>query len=154
MAFGNPYDEPWAPELVAETLLWLMSAGVNTVSLADTVGTASPKEVGDLFRVALGAAIGVELGVHLHSRREGAAEKVLAAYEAGCRRFDSAIGGLGGCPFAGDELVGNIPTEVVLAALASRGVATGIEAEALEPLLEITNQIRMMYGQAAGTTVH
>ena len=154
MAFGNPYDEPWAPEIVAETLLWLKSAGVNTVSLADTVGTASAKDVGELFRLALGAAVGVHLGVHLHSRREGAAEKVLAAYEAGCRRFDSAIGGLGGCPFAGDELVGNVPTEIVIETLAKRCVATGIDSKALEPLLEITNQIRIMYGQAAGATIH
>src|SRR5262249_16468499 len=109
MAFGNPYDEPWAPEIVADTLDWLKATGVNCVSLADTVGTASPKDVGELFRAVKPASGGVELGVHLHSRREGAAEKVLAAYEAGCRRFDGALGGLGGCPFAGDELVGNIP---------------------------------------------
>jgi hydroxymethylglutaryl-CoA lyase len=154
MAFGNPYDEPWAPEIVAETLLWLKSAGVKTVSLADTVGTASAKEVGELFRIALGAGNGVELGVHLHSRREGAAEKVLAAYEAGCRRFDSAIGGLGGCPFAGDELVGNIPTEIVIKALEGRGVSCGIDGQGLAGLQETTEQIRVMYGQAAGTTVH
>jgi hydroxymethylglutaryl-CoA lyase len=154
MAFGNPYDEPWAPEIVAETLLWLKGAGVSTVSLADTAGTAGPQDVGDLFRVSLSAASGVELGVHLHSRREGAAEKVLAAYEAGCRRFDSAIGGLGGCPFAGDELVGNIPTEILLDALGKRGVETGIDAKVLAPLLEMTEQIRLMYGQSAGTVVH
>ena len=154
MAFGNPYDEPWAPEIVAETLLWLKSAGVTTVSLADTAGTATPKEVGELFRMAMVTATGMEMGVHLHSRREGAAEKVVAAYEAGCRRFDSAIGGLGGCPFAGDELVGNIPTEIVLEALAKRGVGTGIELDALGPLLEMTEQIRLMYGQTASATIH
>ncbi len=101
-----------------------------------------------------GAASSVELGVHLHSRRESAAEKVLAAYEAGCRRFDSAVGGLGGCPFAGDELVGNIPTEIVLEALGKRGLETGIDAKALAPILEMTEQIRLMYGRTAGTTVH
>jgi hydroxymethylglutaryl-CoA lyase len=144
MAFGNPYNEPWAPEIVAETISWLKNLGVSIVSLADMVGTAKPKDVGDLFRAALGAASGIELGVHLHSRREGAAEKVLAAFEAGCRRFDSAIGGLGGCPFAGDELVGNIPTEIVVDALAKRSVETGIASNALAPLLELTNQIRAM----------
>jgi hydroxymethylglutaryl-CoA lyase len=154
MAFGNPYDEPWAPEIVAETLLWLKSAGVTTVSLADTVGSATPKDVGELFRIASVAANGMELGVHLHSRREGAAEKVLAAYEAGCRRFDSAIGGLGGCPFAGDELVGNIPTEIVIEALRKRSVDSGMDLAALAPLVEMTEQIRLMYGQAAGSVVH
>src|SRR6266849_3116448 len=107
MAFGNPYEEPWGPEIVEETLEWLKDVGVGTVSWADTVGTASPKAVGDLFRAVKDCVAGVELGVHLHSRPEGAAEKVLAAYEAGCRRFDSALTGLGGCTFAGDDLVGN-----------------------------------------------
>lgn len=153
MAFGNPYDEPWSAGIVAHTLGWLKAAGVSCVSLADTGGTATPKEVGDLFSAMKGEAEGIELGVHLHSRREGAAEKVLAAYEAGCRRFDSALGGLGGCPFAGDDLVGNIPTEIVLETLGGRGVDTGIDPSRLGKVLEMTNQIRAMYGQVAGTAV-
>src|ERR1700737_1021999 len=108
MAFGNPYDEPWGPEIVQDTLEWLKDIRVRTVSLADTVGTASPQLVGDLFRQLKDHVAGLELGVHLHSRPENAEEKVLAAYEAGCWRFDSALTGLGGCPFAGDTLVGNI----------------------------------------------
>jgi len=154
MAFGNPYDEPWGPEIVAETLAWLVRAGVPCVSLADTVGTATPKVVGELYRAVRGVAEGTELGVHLHSRREGAAEKILAAWEAGCRRFDCALGGLGGCPFAGDELVGNIPTEIVVETLAGRGMATGVEAGGLAHLLERTQQIRAMYVAAGGTTLH
>jgi len=154
MAFGNPYDEPWGPEIVADTLAWLKETGVCCVSLADTVGTAGPKEVGDLFNAVKGVAEGMELGVHLHSRRESAAEKVLAAYEAGCRRFDSALGGLGGCPFAGDELVANIPTEIVVETLAGRGVEAGLVAKRLGPVLELTNQIRTMYGQPASSAVH
>src|SRR3989475_8973342 len=135
MAFGNHYGEPWSPEVVEEALMWLKGIGVTMVSLADTVGTATPEDVGSLFR-AMARALknsgdGVELGVHLHSRPEGAAEKVLAAYEAGCRRFDCALTGLGGCPFASDDLVGNIPTEIVAGTLAARGVATGIEPWAL-----------------------
>ena len=152
MAFGNPYDEPWAPDIVADTLEWLKATGVKCVSLADTVGTASAKEVGDLFRALKATGAGMELGVHLHSRREGAAEKVLAAYEAGCRRFDSALGGLGGCPFAGDELVGNIPTEIVVETLASRNADTGIDLKRLAKVLEQANQIRAMYGAAAANT--
>ena len=120
------------------------------VSLADTVGTATPEDVGSLFRAMVRAlkncGDGMELGVHLHSRPEGAAEKVLAAYEAGCRRFDCALTGLGGCPFAGDDLVGNIPTEIVAGTLAARGVATGIEPWALLSAVEATREIRKQYG--------
>ncbi len=145
MAFGNPFDEPWSPEVVESALIWLKQIGVKTVSLADTVGTAQPQDVGDLFRAVKGAAEGIELGVHLHSRPEGAAEKVLAAYEAGCRRFDSALTGLGGCPFAGDERVGNIPTEIVVGTLASLGVETGIESSALLAAVEATKEIRRQF---------
>ncbi len=153
MAFGNPYEEPWSAEIVAHTLKWLKKAGVRCVSLADTVGTASPVEVGELYAAVKEEAEGIELGVHLHSRREGAAEKILAAYEAGCRRFDSALGGLGGCPFAGDELVGNIPTEIVVETLAARGLDTGLDARRLDDALEMSNRIRAMYGQPASTAV-
>jgi hydroxymethylglutaryl-CoA lyase len=145
MAFGNPYGDPWSPAQASECVGWLQAAGVGTVSLADTVGKAGPREVGEVFRTVQRAAGGVELGVHLHSRPEGAAEKVLAAYEAGCRRFDSALTGLGGCPFAGDELVGNIPTEIVVSSLAARGVSTGIEPWALLAALEATREIRRQY---------
>ncbi len=145
MAFGNPYEEPWGPELVEDTLVWLKDTGVRCVSLADTVGTATPEAVGKLYNAVKGCVAGVELGVHLHSRPEGAAEKVLAAYEAGCRRFDSALTGLGGCPFAGDDLVGNIATETVLATLAKKGADTGIDPSALGPVIELANQIRAQY---------
>jgi hydroxymethylglutaryl-CoA lyase len=145
MAFGNPYEEPWSAEIVEETLVWLKGIGVKTVSLADTVGRAQPEAVGHLFRAVKDSGAGMELGVHLHSRSESAAEKVLAAYEAGCRRFDSALTGLGGCPFAGDELVGNIPTELVVATLAARGVAVGIEPWALLSAVEATQEIRRNY---------
>ena len=145
MAFGNPYDEPWGPEIVEGTLIWLKDAGVRTVSLADTVGTASPRDVAELYRAVKGCVAGVEMGVHLHSRAEGAAEKVLAAYEAGCRRFDGALTGLGGCPFAGDALVGNIPTETVLTTLASRGVSTGIDTKSLAIACAMTHELRERY---------
>ena len=148
MAFGNPYDEPWGPEIVEETLEWLKDIGVHTVSLADTVGTATPEEVGALYRAVKSCVAGIELGVHLHCRPEGAPEKVLAAYEAGCRRFDSALTGLGGCPFAGDELVGNIATEIVIEILAKGGVETGVKPVALAPVIEFTNEIRSEYAHA------
>jgi hydroxymethylglutaryl-CoA lyase len=145
MAFGNPYDEPWGPEIVQDTLEWLKDIRVRTVSLADTVGTATPQLVGDLFRQVQDHVAGIELGVHLHSRPENAEAKILAAYEAGCRRFDSALTGLGGCPFAGDNLVGNIATEQVLAALRKAGADPGIDNARLTTVLAMTNEIRAKY---------
>jgi hydroxymethylglutaryl-CoA lyase len=149
MAFGNPYDEPWGPELVEETLVWLKDLGIRTVSLADTVGTASPEEVAHLYQAVKSCVAGVDIGVHLHSRPERAAEKILAAYEAGCRRFDGALTGMGGCPFAGDELVGNIPTEAVLTTLASRGVSTGIDTKSLAVACAMTEELREKYTHTA-----
>jgi hydroxymethylglutaryl-CoA lyase len=145
MAFGNPYDEPWGLEIVADTLEWLKDIRVRTVSLADTV---SPQLVGDLYRGVKDHVAGLELGVHLHSRPEIAQEKILAAYEAGCRRFDGALTGLGGCPFAGDSLVGNVPTEEILAALRKAGADPGIDSARLTKALEMTNEIRAKYAHA------
>jgi hydroxymethylglutaryl-CoA lyase len=146
MAFGNPYEEPWGPEIVEEALGWLKDVGVRTVSLADTVGTATPAEVEKLYTAVKDCVAGVELGVHLHSRPEGAAEKVMAAYRAGCRRFDAALTGLGGCPFAGDDLVGNIATETVVRALVEHGVDPGVELAALAPAMVQSQEIRDAYG--------
>jgi len=148
MAFGNPYDEPWGPEIVADTLEWLKDIRVRTVSLSDTVGNASPQLVGDLYRSVKEHVAGIELGVHLHSRPEKAEEKILAAYEAGCRRFDGALTGLGGCPFAGDNLVGNIATEDVLAALGKARADSGIDSARLTRVIEMTKEIRAKYTHA------
>ena len=148
MAFGNPYDEPWGPEIVQDTLEWLKDLRVRTVSLADTVGTATPEVVGDLFRQVKDHVAGIELGVHLHSRPESAEEKILAAYEAGCRRFDCALTGLGGCPFAGDNLVGNVATEQVLTALRKAGADPGIDNAKLTKVLAMANEIRAKYAHA------
>ncbi len=148
MAFGNPYDEPWGAEIVQDTLEWLKDIRVRTVSLADTAGNATPEIVAGLFRDVKDHVAGVELGVHLHSRPENAEEKILAAYEAGCRRFDSALTGLGGCPFAGDNLVGNVATEDVLAALRKAGADPGIDASRLTKALKMTNEIRAKYAHA------
>ncbi len=148
MAFGNPYDEPWGPEIVQETLEWLKDLRVPTVSLADTVGDATPEEVHSLYNEVKGHVAGIELGVHLHSRPETAEAKILAAYQAGCRRFDSALTGLGGCPFAGDNLVGNIATEDVLATVHKLGVVTGIEPATLKDLLKLTHELRAKYAHS------
>ena len=148
MAFGNPYDEPWGPELVGETLEWLKDIRVHTVSLADTAGDATPQLVAEVFKSVQDYVAGIELGVHLHGNPIDAEDKILAAYAMGCRRFDSALTGLGGCPFAGDDLVGNIPTERVVAALAKVGAAPQIEPAKLAKIVALTNELRAKYVHA------
>ena len=134
MAFGNPYGDLWNDEELLEGVGLLADMDLQAISLADTVGLATPQQIADQFGAVLEIFGHIEIGVHLHSRPDEAIEKILAAYDAGCRRFDSAIGGLGGCPFAQDVLVGNIPTESVLAALRQRDVALSIK----KPLAELT----------------
>lgn len=133
MAFGNPYGDLWNPEEVVQAISLLEVDNLRMISLADTVGMASPQQVGELVGAVMAKYDYLEIGVHLHSRSELAAEKILAAYDAGCRRFDSALGGLGGCPFAQDALVGNIPTEKVIATLTQRGA----ELPPLKPLASL-----------------
>jgi len=122
MAFGNPYGDLWNAEELIEGVGLLVDMEPQAISLADTVGLATPQQIADMLGPVLQKFDDVEVGVHLHSRPDDAAAKVLAAYDVGCRRFDAAIGGLGGCPFAQDVLVGNIPTEKLLAALQGRGL--------------------------------
>ena len=122
MAFGNPYGDLWNADELTEGVGLLADIDLQAISLADTVGLATPQQIADLVGPVLQKFEGVEIGVHFHSRPDEAAAKVLAAYDVGCRRFDSAVGGLGGCPFAQDVLVGNIPTETLLEALKSHGV--------------------------------
>ncbi|HEV2805116.1 MAG TPA: hydroxymethylglutaryl-CoA lyase [Chthoniobacterales bacterium] len=137
MAFGNPYDDPWSETRLGEAVKAISGAGIKAISLADTVGAAEPDLISRVVAGVVGG--GPEIGVHLHSTRAGAAAKVLAAFDAGCRRFDSALGGLGGCPFAQDDLVGNIPTEEVLRALEQRGVTIPISG--IESMLQMSSEI-------------
>ena len=118
----------------------LNGLGIRQISLADTVGVASPSQISKTVQAAIEASEGAQIGVHLHARRDNAGVLIRAAYNAGCRRFDSAIGGLGGCPFAQDELVGNIPTEVLLAILADCG-ATLPEIAPLDQVILNSNRI-------------
>jgi hydroxymethylglutaryl-CoA lyase len=130
MAFGNPYGDLWNPSEVIEAISLMEVDNLRMISLADTVGMASPRQVSEVVGTVMAKYDYLEIGVHLHSRPEQAAEKILAAYDAGCRRFDSALGGLGGCPFAQDALVGNIATEKVIEILTVRGA----ELPQLKPL--------------------
>jgi hydroxymethylglutaryl-CoA lyase len=144
MAFGNPYGDAWDAEEVVNAVDILESNGIKMISLADTVGLASPEQIRALVSAVRQKYGYLEIGVHLHSRQEHAADKISAAHDAGCRRFDSAIGGLGGCPFAQDALVGNIPTEVVLAALKQRGAELP-PIKSLDALLRASAEIGHRY---------
>jgi len=144
MAFGNPYGDLWNLNEVVEAVGLLESENVRAISLAATVGVAGPEPLREVVSGVLQKYDYLEVGVHLHSRPEQAIEKILAAYDAGCRRFDSALGGLGGCPFAQDALVGNIPTEKVLEALSQRNVPPPI-TRPLDALLKATAGIAAKY---------
>ncbi len=140
MAFGNPYGDLWNIEEVVEAVGILADMNIHQISLADTVGLATPEQVSELIAAVIGAYDYLEIGAHLHSTKAGAAEKIIAAYDAGCRRFDSAIGGLGGCPFAQDEMIGNIPTEIAVQALAGRGANVGLK-KPLDAVIEMSADI-------------
>ncbi len=144
MAFGNPYGDEWNIGEVVDAVDLLESYGIEAISLADTVGVAGPQQIQELVSAVLAKYSYLEIGVHLHSRPEQAVEKILAAYDAGCRRFDSALGGLGGCPFAQDALVGNIPTEKVLEALRQRG-ADLPTLKPLDTLLRVSAELAARY---------
>jgi hydroxymethylglutaryl-CoA lyase len=144
MAFGNPYGDPWDATKVRKALKKLVGLGVQSVSLADTVGMAGPDLIGSVFESVTNQYPDCDIGVHLHSAPAQAESKVLAAYDAGCRRFDSAISGLGGCPFAQDALVGNIPTECLLTALKQRGAKLPI-SNALPNVLSLNSLIAADY---------
>lgn len=133
MAFGNPYEEYWHPDIAAKWSEQLTEQfGVNIIALSDTIGTASPKDIDHLFSTLIGAFPKVTFGAHLHTTPDAWKEKVAAAYNAGCRRFDGAIKGYGGCPMAADDLTGNMPTEMMLSYFDSIGEKTGIDKTEFE----------------------
>jgi hydroxymethylglutaryl-CoA lyase len=147
MAFGNPYGDPWSADEVLDAISLLEAEDVHMISLADTVGMASADQIRGLTATLMSKFDYLEIGMHLHSRPEHAEEKIFAAYDAGCRRFDSAIGGLGGCPFAQDALVGNIPTERVIQALSARG-ADLPRLKPLDALLKATAGINAKFSSS------
>jgi hydroxymethylglutaryl-CoA lyase len=145
MAFGNPYEDLWNEEELIVGVSLLADMDLQAISLADTVGLATSQQIANVVGLVLEKFEGIEIGVHLHSRPDQAIDKVLAAYDAGCRRFDSAIGGLGGCPFAQDVLVGNLPTEKVLEALQQRGAPLPIKKNIAE-LVDLAAEIGERFG--------
>lgn len=132
MAFGNPYQDPYSGQLVLDFTAKLQTMGCKIVSLADTVGLASDNEVLELGRLVHQAfANNLEIGMHLHSQPPSARKKIEAAYLSGIRRIDAAVGGLGGCPFAEDELVGNLPTEELVLWAKGKNITLGLDETAL-----------------------
>jgi hydroxymethylglutaryl-CoA lyase len=144
MAFGNPYGDLWSVDEVLEAIALMEVDNLKMISLADTVGVATPEQIAELVGAVMEKYDYLEIGVHLHSRPEEAVARILAAYDAGCRRFDSAIGGLGGCPFAQDALVGNIATEKVVEVLKERG-ADLPPLKPLDTLMRATKEMVARY---------
>jgi hydroxymethylglutaryl-CoA lyase len=146
MAFGNPFGDAWDIDEVVSAVDLLVDSGVAQVVLADTAGVASAAQVRDVLACVLGVHDGLEVGVHLHTRAEDAADKVRAAFEAGCRRFDATIGGVGGVEMAGDVTVGNLPTELLLATLREIGAELP-EIEPLDRLVLSSREIEKRFGE-------
>jgi hydroxymethylglutaryl-CoA lyase len=144
MAFGNPYGDQWDENELRQAVAKLAAFGIRSISLADTVGVAGPDLIRRVVQSITNQYADYDIGVHLHSALGESAAKVLSAYDAGCRRFDFALGGLGGCPFAQDALVGNIPTERVIAALQQRGIELPI-SKSLANVLAMTSLIASDY---------
>ncbi len=132
MGFGNPYGEPWHEEIVEEWVVKVRAIGVRLISLSDTVGTADVESIRRIFSYLIPKYPDIEFGAHLHTHPKTWYDKVDAAYTAGCRRFDSAIKGFGGCPMAKDELVGNLPTEKLLSYFFKNNIPTSINPLAFE----------------------
>ena len=141
MGFGNPYGDPWNAEIALKWVEKMVQMGISIISLSDTVGVGTPESISYLFDNLVQQYPQVEFGAHLHTRKDNWMEKVQAAYNSGCRRFDGALMGYGGCPMAKDELVGNMPSEYVLSFFRNTDELPSINYEALHDSLEVASQI-------------
>lgn len=141
MGFGNPYDDPYDEEIVFEWVNKLVAMDINIISLADTVGVATEEQVFSMTRFLVESLPGIEIGVHLHSRPDDWEQKLNAALTAGCKRFDGALKGIGGCPMANDDLVGNMDSEKMIQYFNSKGYNLNLNQDALKESLRIANEI-------------
>ena len=141
MGFGNPYDDPYDEDIVFEWINRLVSMDIKTISLADTVGIATAEQVFDMTSYLVESLPGVEIGVHLHSTPDNWKEKLEAAVKAGCKRFDGALKGIGGCPMADDELVGNMNSELMIRYFKEQGSLSALNEEALKDSLRLAGEI-------------
>jgi hydroxymethylglutaryl-CoA lyase len=145
MAFGNPYHDPWHPDLAVTWCQKLAGLGIKHLALADTVGSSTPETITSLFTTLLPELQGITLGAHLHSTPERSMEKIVAAYDSGCRNFDVAVHGFGGCPMAKDDLTGNIATETLMAFISDRKLKSGLDEAALQNAFEFSWKIFSNY---------
>lgn len=142
MAFGNPYGDPWNAEVALHWTDRLVNElGVRIIALSDTVGVARPADISNMFSALIPALPQVEFGAHLHCTPDNWPLKTQAAWEAGCRRFDGAIKGYGGCPMAEDDLVGNLQTELFVRDLEARGIGTGLDLAALDRSVALAGRV-------------
>ena len=141
MGFGNPYGDPFSHEILSSWMYRIHEIGVRIMSVADTVGVASPSAVKETMQSVIPLFMDSIIGVHLHSTPHLLNTKIDAAFEAGCRRFDGAIGGIGGCPMADDELVGNLDTMAVVAYLQSKGLCKELDMDALAHAAQLSREI-------------
>lgn len=141
MGFGNPYGDNYSEEIVFDWVNKLVSLGIKIISLADTVGLASPDQVYAMSKYLIDSIPSIEIGVHLHSRADNWKKKLDAAVKAGCKRFDGALKGIGGCPMAEDELVGNMNMEKMIDYFKERNLIPGLNPEALKQSLQIADEI-------------
>ena len=138
MAFGNPYEDPWSVEVAADWSRKLNTdLGINILALSDTIGVSNPDNITELFSGLISELPEVEFGAHLHSTPGTVLEKVQSAYEAGCRRFDGAIKGFGGCPMAKDDLTGNMPTEGMKAYFDNNKIKTNLDDQEFEKAMQM-----------------
>lgn len=145
MAFGNPYGDEWTPEIAMQWCRKMKDMGINHLALADTVGSSDPQSITSLFSTLLPELQEVTIGAHLHSTKENALEKIEAAYSAGCRNFDLAIHGFGGCPMAKEELTGNLATETLIGYCQARNIHTGLNSKAFEEAAAFSWKIFNVY---------
>ena len=142
MAFGNPYGDPWSADVASQWVTRLVEElDVKVIALSDTVGVARPEDIASMFNVLIPSFPKVEFGAHLHASPDNWKQKTEAAWNAGCRRFDGAIKGFGGCPMAEDELVGNLQTELFVRDLEERGVRTGLDLSALNGAVRLAAEV-------------
>jgi hydroxymethylglutaryl-CoA lyase len=141
MGFGNPYGDPYSPDLVGQFLDIIKTLGSDVISLADTVGSAEPEQITSLFTLLLKQSAGIELGIHLHSTPQQATAKIAAAFQAGCRRFDGAMKGYGGCPMAKDDLVGNLATESIVMYLQAQNESLSLDSKEFAEAMRIADEI-------------
>jgi hydroxymethylglutaryl-CoA lyase len=141
MGFGNPYGDKWDTEIVQQWTEKLVNEGIYNIALSDTIGIATPEQISNLYPALVNEFLGVQFGVHLHSTPDTWQEKIAAAYESGCTKFDAALKGYGGCPMAKDELTGNIATENLIAYLLHQNINLGLNLNKLSEAMDYTGKV-------------